>query len=119
MIETNVLIKIIEASPYLGFVLLFIWFESRREEKRVENAAKLESRREEHEKAMQDKQLQHDRDAHSLWAAYIQQIVNEIKSGNIAILEKMDDHDKNDEERYKRLDITKDLFKAASERRGR
>ena len=117
MIETTIFTKIIEASPYLGFVLLFIWFEAKREEKRVENASRLETRREEHEKMMQEKQLQQEREVNTLWASYIQQIVNEVKASNLAIIEKMDEHDQKDADRYEKLGITKDLFSRASGRR--
>src|SRR5690349_1694225 len=114
--EASVIAKLIEASPFLGFILLFLWYEAKRDDKRVENAEKLETRRENHEKAMQEKQLKHDNDVNSLWAAYIQQIVNEIKVGNQALLEKMEEHDTADGERYKRLEITQNLFKAAQEK---
>lgn len=114
--EASVIAKIIEASPYLGFVLLFIWFEAKREDKRIMNAAALESRREAHEKAMQEKQLQHDRDVNNLWASYIQQIVDEIKLGNVALIEKLEEHDKASEKRYERLGVTRDLFKAAQDK---
>lgn len=113
----SIILKFIEASPYLAFVLAFIWFEARREEKRVANAAALETRREAHEKAMQEKQLQHDRDTHTLWASYINQLVNEVKASNQAIIEKMDEHDQRDADRYEKLGITKDLFSRASGRR--
>jgi len=123
----TILLKIIEASPYLGFVLLFIWFEARREERRqqavieqekrrVENAAALEARRETHEMQMQTRQLEQDRTINQLWASYIQQIVNEIKAGNTAIIQKITEHEEESTERYERMGITKDLLKAASEK---
>lgn len=110
----NIIAKIVEASPYLGFILLFMWFESKREDKRIENAAILETRREVHEKAMQERILQHDREINTLWAGYIQQIVEEIKVGNRTLLGKLDEHEEDNKERYKRMEITMNLFKAAS-----
>src|SRR5512139_1209939 len=103
----NVIIKIVDASPYLGFVLLFMWFEYVREQKRVQNAAELETRRENHEKAMQDKQLQHQRDINTLWSAYIQEMVNEIKKSHADILQVIQQHETESEKRYDRMGITK------------
>jgi hypothetical protein len=113
----DVIGKLIEASPYLGFVLLFIWLEIKREEKRVENAAALETRREIHEKGMLERQLQQDRNINELWASYIQQLVNEIKLSHAAIIRAVEEHEKESEDRYEKMSITKDLFKAAAERK--
>jgi hypothetical protein len=114
--EATVIAKLIEASPYLGFILLFLWFEMKREDKRIAGATALETRREEHEKKMQDKELQHARDINQLWALHFQNIANEIKAGNQAMIEKLQEHDEASAERYERLAITKELFKAAQEK---
>jgi hypothetical protein len=115
--EATVIAKLIEASPYLGFILLFLWFESKREDKRIVGAAALETRREEHEKKMQERDLQHARDINQLWALHFQNIANEIKAGNQALIDKLEEHDKNSEERYERMAVTKELLKAAAEQR--
>lgn len=115
--EATVITKLIEASPYLAFVLLFIWFDSKREEKRTENAAALETRREAHEKEMQEKQFKHDSDTLSLWASFNQQLVSEIKLSHKAIMDKLDEHERESEERYERMGVTKDLLKAAERKR--
>lgn len=109
----TVLVKIVDASPYLGFVLLFIWFEYIREQKRIAGAEALETRREAHEKAMQEKQLQHDRDINTLWSAYIQEMVNEIKNSHTDILRMLEEHEFESEKRYERMGITKDLINRA------
>lgn len=119
MIDIAIISEIIKASPYLAFILLFLWVEAKREEKRVENAKALEDRREAHEKDMQARQLQQDRDINTLWAGYINQIVEEIKASNRAIMQRLDEHEKESQDRYERIGITKDLLKAASERRSR
>jgi hypothetical protein len=116
MIETSVLIEILKASPYLGFILLFIWFEAGREEKRVKNAESLETRRENHEKLMQEKQLQHERDMNTLWAGYIQELVDGIEKSHQELMKRLDEHEKKSDDRYDRIGITKDLLKAAAER---
>jgi hypothetical protein len=116
MIETTVIAKLIEASPYLGFILLFLWYEAKREDKRIAGAAALETRREEHEKKMQEKELQHARDINQLWALHFQNIANEIKAGNQALIEKLEEHDKSSADRYERIGITKDLLKMAQEK---
>jgi hypothetical protein len=113
--EAAVLTKIIEASPYLGFILLFMWFEAKREDKRITNATALETRREEHEKKMQERDLQHARDINQLWALHFQKIANEIKAGNQALIDKLQEHDEASAERYERLAITKDLWKMAAQ----
>jgi hypothetical protein len=114
--EATVISKIIEASPYLGFVLLFMWFEARREDKRITNAAALESRRENHERLMQERQIKHDNEINTLWAGYIQSIVAEIKAGNTALINKLEEHDSASSKRYERLGITGDLLKIAQEK---
>lgn len=117
--ESAVLAKIIEASPYLGFILIWLWFESKREDKRITGAAELETRREEHEKKMQEKELQHQRDINQLWALHFQNIVNEIKAGNQALIQKLEEHDRASAERYERMGITKEMLKMASEQAAR
>lgn len=112
--EATVIAKLIEASPYLGFILLFLWFESKREDKRIANAAALETRREEHEKKMQEKELQHARDINQLWALHFQNIANEIKAGNQLLVEKLEEHEKQSAERYERIGVTQNLLKAAA-----
>ena len=112
--EASVIAKIIEASPYLGFILLFLWFESKREDKRIAGASALETRREEHEKKMQEKELQHARDINQLWALHFQNIANEIKAGNQALIDKLEEHDKNTAEHYERIGVTQNLLKAAA-----
>jgi hypothetical protein len=114
--EAAVLAKIIEASPYLGFILLFLWFEMKREDKRIAGAAALETRRETHEKEMQNKELQHARDINQLWALHFQTIANEIKAGNQALIEKLEEHDQASAGRYERLGITRDLLKIAQDK---
>jgi hypothetical protein len=116
MIDVAIISELIKASPYLAFILLFLWVEAKREDRRVLNAKALEDRRETHEKEMQARQLQQDRDINNLWASYIQQIVDEIKTSNRAIMQRIDEHEKESEDRYERIGITKDLLKAASER---
>lgn len=126
----TIIAKLIEASPYLAFLLIYMYLESKREDKRiqqqsaeearrVENAAALETRREKHEKEMQEKDLQHSRDVNNLMAGYIQQMVNEIKVGNVAIINKLQEHEEASEKRYERMGITKDLLKAATVERMR
>ena len=114
--EPQLAIEIVKASPYLGFVLLFIWFEFIRDQKRVENNATMEDRREQHEKAMQERQLQHDRDMSALWAKYIQTLVDQVEDGNQAIIKRLDEHEQESRDRYDRLGNTKEVLKALQER---
>jgi hypothetical protein len=52
-----------------------------------------------------------------LYASFNQQLVTEIKLSHQAIMMKIEDHDKDSEQRYERLGITRDLVKAAQERK--
>ena len=124
----DVISKIIEASPYLGFVILYILLDARREERRttgataLENrreagAAALESQRESHEKTMQDRQIKHSDDVLQLYASFNQQLINEIKLSHNAIMNKLAEHEQESEDRYERMGITKDLLRAATERK--
>jgi hypothetical protein len=110
----EVITKLIEASPYLGFVILYILLDAKREERRTHNAAELESRREEHEQAMQDRQIKHDNEVLQLYASFNQQLVVEIKLSHQAIMSKVQDFDERTEKRLDRLGITQDLLKAAA-----
>jgi len=113
----DVISKIIEASPYLGFVILYILLDAKREERRITNATTLESRREVHEKDMQDRQIKHSDDVLQLYAAFNQQLISEIKLSHNAIMNKLAEHERESEERYERMGITKDLLRAATERK--
>ena len=106
--------EIVKASPYLGFILLFIWFEAYREDKRIANATALETRREEHENVMQEKQIKHDNEVLTLFASFNQQLIQEIKSSHGVIMSKIDKLDEETEKRYARLSVTQDLLKAAA-----
>jgi hypothetical protein len=114
-VET-ILVKLVDASPLLVFFLLLVYLEYLRDQQRIKNATALEDRREVHEKAMQDKQIKHDTEVVSLYAAFNQELVKEIRLSHEAIKASLDEHEKESEERYKRLGITKDLLKAAAER---
>lgn len=112
----SVISEIVKASPYLGFVLLFIWFDAQREEKRIKNATEAAVRREQHENVMQDRQIKHDDDVIQLYASFNQQLVQEIKLSHQAIMTRLTEHEEESEKRYQRMGITKDLLKAANEK---
>lgn len=125
----DLLSKLGEAIPYavlyVVIVLIMLNAEDKRDEKRVTNATALENKREAHEKAMQDKQLQHERDLNTLWAIQqketvtqmmttVQDFQQQVIASNTKVIERMDAFDEKDEERYKRLGVTQDLLKAAA-----
>ena len=103
--------KLIEASPYLAFLLIYMWLEERKYQKRVENATTLESRRETHEKEMEARRLAHEKDMNTLWASYIQQLVNEIKTSHQILMNKLDEHEEESEKRYSKIGLTQDILK--------
>jgi hypothetical protein len=100
----GILLKFIDASPFLAFLLVYIWIDSKREDKRVANASSLETRRENHEREM-----------NNMWAQHIKSITDQIATSHQVIMSKLADHDKESQERYERMNITKDLIKAAEQ----
>lgn len=112
----NLITEIIKVSPYLGFVLMYMVFEARREDKRTENAKALEDRREAHDIALEEKREEHDREMNNMWANSIKMIVESIQSSNKALMDALAAHDKASEERYEKIGNTKELMKAVQER---
>lgn len=113
--ETTVISKLIEASPYLGFVLIWIWFESQREDKRVANAAELEDKREKHELALEEKREAHDRDVNNMWASYIKSLLDKQTETSERLLDALHKHEEASQDRYDRIGITQDLIDAVKE----
>lgn len=113
--EASVIAKIIEASPYLGFILLFMWFEAKREDKRIANAAELETRREKHEIEIEDKREAHDRDINNMWAGYIKTLIDQQSLTSKALMDTITAHEESSQERYDRLGITQELIDAVKE----
>jgi hypothetical protein len=113
--EASVITKIIEASPYLGFILLFMWFEAKREDKRTANAEELETRREKHEKELEEKREAHDRDINNMWASYIKSILDQQNEMSKALMDTIVEHEESSQQRYERLGITQELINAVKE----
>lgn len=92
------------AIAVIATVFVMLFFEEKREKRREENAKA---------KAMEDRA--HEIQMQKMWGDNVELIVKKMDETFKLIADNLSDHDKAEEERYKKMHITQDLVKMAEE----
>jgi hypothetical protein len=115
----SLFIELAKQVPNLVIFLLIIYMFQKGDEKkelqRVENARRLEDKREAHEKALEVGRQAHDTQMNNMWANYIKSIIDQQNATFKVIMDALNDHELASKERYERMGITKELLDAAKE----
>lgn len=106
----DVWIKFIEQAPWasaLCFVVyLFLRHQKDQEASRAANAANMAKERREHELQI-----------NNMWAINIKALIDKHEETMALIAKTLSDHEKASQERYEKMNITKDLIKAVKDRK--
>lgn len=104
----EVWVEMIKQSPIAAALLLVVFFFLKHirdaEAQRIANAKDMETERRAHELAI-----------NNMWAVNIKQLVDQMSNSHAEIVRLIEQHDKNDKERYERMGVTKDLLDAAKD----
>lgn len=111
--------KLAEQVPNLVVFLIIVYMMQKNNEKqdlqRVENARRLEDKREAHEKSLEEKRQAHDLQMNNMWANYIKNLIDQQAQTFKMVADMLKDHEQASQDRYEKMQITKDLLDAARE----
>jgi len=98
--------QIPNAVAVIVMAYLFLHFQKLNDERRESNAKEQEVER-----------RQHELEINNMWAVYIKQLVENHEESFRVIAKTIADHEKASEERYEKMNITKDLIAAVKEKK--
>lgn len=116
----NLFIELAKQVPnlviFLAVVYMFQKNNEKQEQLRIENARRLEDKREAHEKTIEERRQAHDREMNNMWANNVKSLIDQQNQTFKMVVDIINDHEKASQDRYERMGITKDLLDAAREK---
>jgi len=101
------------AAAFIVMVWLFLRAEEKREARRVQTDKKLEESRVVNAKALELERREHEREINNMWANFMKTLIDQQNKNFTAVVHEIHEHEDRAQKRYERLNITRDLKKAA------